>query len=110
MGSSQFTRYRRKWESDHSRTHGLATRAYTLSDRIGLTRLIHRAFFHQTVTLERLIHHLDETQPNWRASVRCCYFGHTHEPFAHHQREGITFFNTGSTIRGMPFLPASFTL
>ena len=110
MGQEGFERYRRYWIKDHGRSHGFATIAYTLADRIGVTWLIHRALFRGEAVLDRLTYYLDESQANWRETVRYCYFGHTHEPFSGTVREGITYFNTGSTIRGMLFVPASFSL
>ena len=110
MGPQEFRDYRRFWTTDHGRRHGLPTVAYFLADSLGITRLVHKVIFRKGDTLDRLTYYLDKAQPNWRETVRFCYFGHTHEPFANRQKDGIAFFNTGSTIRGMEFEPASFLI
>lgn len=108
MDAAALQRYRTPWSRDRQR-HGLATKAYQISDRLGFTRTAHRVQFPRRRTLARVMHHLDQTQADWRNTVRECYFGHTHEPFNDVAGEGITFHNTGSAIVGMGFNPTSFT-
>jgi UDP-2,3-diacylglucosamine pyrophosphatase LpxH len=89
---------------------GLASQAYLVADRLGLTWLAHRWAFPRRRTLARIAYYLDSARPDWRRTVRHCYFGHTHIPFADMVLDGITFHNTGSAVRGMAFCPVSFGL
>lgn len=109
MDAAALDRYRAAWRQDRQR-HGVVTTAYEWSDRLGITQLAHRCQFPRRRTLARLAHHLDQTRPRWRDTVRRCYFGHTHEPFGDVMHEGITFHNTGSALVGMRFNPLSFSL
>lgn len=107
MNTAALRRYRESWSRD-GRRHGPATVAYQMADRVGMTRLMHKIHFPRKRTLRRLVHHLNTATPDWRQSVRHCYFGHTHEPFANVEHDNITFHNTGCAIRGMAFNPISF--
>lgn len=109
MDAAALDRYRASWRQDRQR-HGMATTAYEWLDRLGITRRAHRWQFPRRRTLARLVYHLDRTRPQWRGTVRRCYFGHTHEPFSDVTHEGITFHNTGSAIVGMAFNPLVFGL
>jgi UDP-2,3-diacylglucosamine hydrolase len=109
MDAASLERYRETWSRDRQR-HGLATRAYEVSDRLGFTRLAHRLHFPRRRTIARLEHYLDRTRTGWRETVRQCYFGHTHEPFNDVSCAGVTFHNTGSAITGMGFNPMSFEI
>lgn len=104
MNRRDLQAYRESW--GRARRQGrAATGAYRMLDRIGLTRMVNRLHFPIDRTLDRLAHHLDEAHAGWRQSVRHCYFGHTHEPFANQERDGVTFHNTGSAIQGLKFNP-----
>jgi len=107
MDAAAFRAYRDRWSNDRRRGDAAAA-AYRIADRLGITRLIHQAQFPLDQTLQRLVHHLDASQPGWRRHTRHCYFGHTHTPFSGVQRDGVTFHNTGSAIRGMGFNPLKF--
>ncbi len=109
MGKHDLQSYRDGWSRSRRRGQA-ATSAYRMFDRLGVTRLVHRWHFPIDRTLDRLTHHLDDAHAGWRERVRHCYFGHTHEPFDHLEREGVVFHNTGSAIRGMKFNPLTMTL
>jgi UDP-2,3-diacylglucosamine hydrolase len=109
MDAAALRNYRNLWSRD-GRRHGPATTAYEIADRLGMTRLVHKVHFPRVRTLRRLTHHLDHAQPDWRDSIRQCYFGHTHEPFSDVLHDNIRFHNTGCAIRGMQFNPIAFTV
>ncbi len=106
MTQRRLQEYREAW-SRSRRLGRTATNTYRAFDRLGVTRLVHRWHFPIDRTLDRLTHHLNDTCPDWRTTVRHCYFGHTHEPFANLKRDGVVYHNTGSAIRGMTFRPLS---
>jgi hypothetical protein len=107
MDIAALKKYRDFWSRD-GRRHGPATTAYQLADRLGMARLVHKIHFPRDRTLRRLTHQLDLAKPDWRDSIRNCYFGHTHEPFSDVLHEEVRFHNTGCAIRGMQFNPISF--
>lgn len=109
MDPAALERRRVSWSRDRQR-HGLATRAYQLSDRFGFTRLAHQLQFPRQRTIARLEHYLDHARPGWRNTVRQCYFGHTHEAFNGASSGEVTFHNTGSAIAGMSFNPTHFEI
>jgi UDP-2,3-diacylglucosamine hydrolase len=109
MDASGFCRYRARWENDRQRSAFAAT-AYLVADRLGITRFTQQRHFPQKQTVKRIVHYLDQTTPDWRQTVRHCYFGHTHLPFTGYPQDGVTFHNTGSAIRGMAFNPIFFDL
>lgn len=103
MTPEKLKRYRRAWSKD-SPKGPLSKRLYRLVDSSGLGLLFHRLYFQQKSTVTRLERFLDR-QPE---GVTTCYFGHSHVPFENHLHNGVTYFNTGSGIRGMGFLPQTF--
>ncbi len=107
MDASGLADYRRSWEHDRQRS-SLGAAMYELSDRLGLTDLVHRMHFPRERTVRRIAHYLDHVLPDWRESIRDCYFGHTHLSFADYIHEGVAFHNTGSGIRNMSFAPRYF--
>ncbi len=109
MDATGLDRYRQSWRRP-SRRGRVATTAYRCSDRMGLTRLVHRWHFPREQTVARVCHYLDDCHPGWRSQILDCYFGHTHLPFAAYTWNGIRFHNTGSGIRGMRFNPLRFDL
>lgn len=104
MSGSELQGYRAGWSRSRRRGRA-ATNAYRVFDRLGVTRMVHRWHFPIESTLDRLTHHLDAAHDGWRQAVHHCYFGHTHDPFANRERDGVAFHNTGSAIRGMKFNP-----
>jgi UDP-2,3-diacylglucosamine pyrophosphatase LpxH len=50
---------------------------------------------------ERILSYLGNSYPELLNSARFIYYGHTHAPSEYHHTSGVTFINTGSTIRGM---------
>ncbi|HAV65444.1 MAG TPA: hypothetical protein DCY13_24100 [Verrucomicrobiales bacterium] len=109
MSLADMEAYRDAW-SRADRRGRAASSAYRMADHLGLTRLVHRCHFPRGRTLRRLTHHLDDALVNWRANIRHCYFGHTHEPFSDFLHEGVTYHNTGSAIHGMEFRPLRFAV
>jgi len=102
-------RYRECWENDRPRGT-LPAAAYAAADRLGITLFALKQRFPQRQTVERIVHYLDRAWPDWRDSVRDCYFGHTHLPFSDYRHEGVAFHNTGSAIRGRDFNPIVFEM
>lgn len=107
MDADGLDRYRSIWKHDRQR-HSLLARVYIISDRLGLTWLVHRGHFTRRKTLTRLTWYLDRAFPEWGKDTRDCYFGHTHFPLQNVEWEGVRFHNTGSAIAGSPFAPAEF--
>jgi hypothetical protein len=101
--------YRKVWRHDLPRGRW-RTVAYQAVDWLGITRLAHRWQFPRPAAVARVAYFLDRTQPGWRGEIEHCYFGHTHLPFSNYQRDGVTYHNTGSAIRGMEFNPLWFDL
>jgi len=103
MTPKKLLRYRQAWSTD-SPKGPLSKRLYRLVDASGLGQLFHRLYFRETATVARVERHLGKNFPD----ITSCYFGHTHVPFENHLRNKVTYFNTGSGIRGMGFLPQIF--
>jgi UDP-2,3-diacylglucosamine hydrolase len=57
---------------------------------------------------ERIIRHLARTQNGALDGLSDIYFGHTHVPFKDFEHQGLRFHNTGSMIRGLPWMPMGF--
>jgi UDP-2,3-diacylglucosamine hydrolase len=109
MDAAALRRFRDDW--DNERQHGgWLTKAYLAVDGMGVTRAAHKYYFPRKTTVERAMHYLDQTCPEWRVNTLDCYFGHTHQPFSAYQHGNIRFHNTGSAIRGMGFNPLAFHL
>ncbi|MCW1925436.1 metallophosphoesterase [Luteolibacter arcticus] len=102
-------RYREVFKREKPRAAWLA-QGYRVVDRIGITWLAHRSHFGVQGTLERLTWHLDRAIPEWRATTRDCYFGHTHLPFRGRSLDGVRFHNTGCGIAGSRFAPVMFEI
>jgi len=109
MNEAGLKKYRRAW-SDHQRRGRLGRTLYKVADVTGLSRRFHEIHFPEEATVSRVTHHLDHVLPAWREEIEHCYFGHTHRPFSNHLRDGVLFHNSGSGIRGMGFLPHTFSL
>ncbi|MEW6156210.1 MAG: metallophosphoesterase [Verrucomicrobiota bacterium] len=109
MDAHELRRYRAVWEKDGQRGR-IFSQAYLAADRLGLTRLVHRRQFPQAQTVQRVAHYLDAAWPEWRGSVRDCYFGHTHLAFSGCEHQGVAFHNSGSAIRGLTFRPIRFDI
>ena len=109
MDGNALQRFRDTWAHDHPKGD-LARRLYAATDRTGLSRAFHSAYFPPRVTVKRLAFHLDAVLPGWRSEVTDVYFGHTHCPLANQIHDGIRFHNTGSGIRGMGFAPRFFAM
>lgn len=107
MDPEELSRRRQRWANDRPRGRWAAS-AYLALDRLGLTQWALSRHFPRRQTVARIVHYLDRGWPDWRSTIRTCYFGHTHLPFADCLCGGITFHNTGSAIRGMAFKPLRF--
>ena len=59
---------------------------------------------------DRLLEYLQEVHPAELSSTERIYFGHTHVPFSGFHHKGISFFNTGSAVRGLRLVPLEFPL
>jgi len=82
----------------------LSRKLYRLVDACGLSRLFHQLYFREAATVARVAGFLNDELEN----VSKCYFGHSQMPFSSHLHDGVTYFNTGSGIRGMGFNPITF--
>jgi UDP-2,3-diacylglucosamine pyrophosphatase LpxH len=60
------------------------------------------------VLADRILTYLTASQPEVVGDIKDIYFGHTHVPLDHFVHKGITFRNTGSMIRGLPWRPMEF--
>jgi calcineurin-like phosphoesterase family protein len=109
MDPDGLRRYRAPWEDDPQRGP-VASGAYVVADRLGLTRLAHARYFPPSRTVGRIVHYLDSAWPGWQSTIRDCYFGHTHLPFSGFRHNGVAFHNSGSAIRGMAFNPIKFKI
>jgi UDP-2,3-diacylglucosamine pyrophosphatase LpxH len=58
----------------------------------------------------RLTTHLTSSLSSELKLSRRVYFGHTHVPFQDFTHNGISFYNTGSLIRGLRWMPIEFPL
>jgi UDP-2,3-diacylglucosamine pyrophosphatase LpxH len=56
-----------------------------------------------------LLRYLGKRHAKSLASTKQVYFGHTHIPFHAFEYEGKLFYNTGSMVRGLTWMPATFT-
>lgn len=107
MDEETLRRFRDTWSRDRPRGQ-LGKKLYDGVDAIGISRQVHKWYFPERRTVQRVAHHLNHTLPEWRNCIDHCYFGHTHQPFSNHAFEGVQFHNTGSGIRGMGFQPLPF--
>jgi len=57
---------------------------------------------------DRITRHLQSACPGELDGVRAIYFGHTHVPIKGFEWRGLTFYNTGSLIRGLRWMPLEF--
>lgn len=64
----------------------------------------------KTSLAERIVEYFSQASPHALDGVRDIYFGHTHVPFTGFQYRGISFHNTGSMIRGLPWRPLEFVV
>jgi len=107
MDQAALDKFREQWSRDRPRGR-FAARAYHLVDAAGISKAFHRVYFPIEKTIQRITFHLDQVQPDWRDEIEAVYFGHTHCPFENFEKDEISFFNTGSAIRGMGFAPQVF--
>ena len=107
MDLNRFERFRKYWENDAPRGRG-STLLYDFSDAIGLSEVTHKIWFYGDVAVRRVGWHLDQVVPDWKETIESCFFGHTHVPLSDITYQGVSFFNTGSGIRGMGFSPQRF--
>lgn len=103
MTPEKLIRYRQSWSTDSPKGL-LSKKLYRLVDASGLGRLFHKLYFQKKPTITRVERQLGTTFEG----ITTCYFGHTHVPFENHPHNGVTYFNTGSGIRDMGFLPQTF--
>ena len=103
MTPEKLRQYRQAWSQD-SPKGTLSRKLYRLVDACGLSRLFHQLYFREAATVARVAGFLNDELEN----VSKCYFGHSHMPFSSHLHDGVTYFNTGSGIRGMGFNPITF--
>lgn len=54
---------------------------------------------------EKLLNYLETRHGDTLQGVKSIYFGHTHVPFTNFEHRGFNFNNTGSLIRGLPWMP-----
>ncbi|MGJ8695417.1 MAG: metallophosphoesterase [Verrucomicrobiaceae bacterium] len=107
MSASKLGPYREAWNND-SQKGTISKLLYKGVDSTGLGMLFHHLYFQRNPTIARVERYLHEILPQEAGNIENCYFGHTHVPFTGHQRNSITYHNTGSAIRGMGFLPLPF--
>jgi UDP-2,3-diacylglucosamine hydrolase len=66
---------------------------------------------HRKKTLARkIVGYLRAAQPAQLAEAKDIFFGHTHVPFRRFTYDGLTFHNTGSLVRGLPWMPMEFDI
>ena len=105
MTSEKLPRFRKAWSKDTPK--GPASRfLYRIVDASGLGHAFHHLYFRKTPTIARVARYLGHDLDG----LTHCFFGHTHVPFENHLHKGIAFFNTGSGIKGMGFLPQTFAI
>ena len=107
MDFEGFRSYRSGWEQDSPRGR-TGARLYDAADMFKLSDLTHHLWFGRGAAIRRIIWHLDRVRPGWKEEVEECFFGHTHLPLKGVELEGVRFHNTGSGIRGAPFVPIQF--
>lgn len=107
MDQASLSKFREQWRRDRSRGK-VAARIYEAVDALGISKAFHHVYFPTEKTIQRIEFHLDDAFPNWREEIDAVYFGHTHCPFEDFDKDGVRFFNTGSGLRGMGFVPQAF--
>lgn len=107
MNGNALDQFRDEWSRDRPRGK-MAARSYDAVDALGISKAFHRLYFPAEKAIRRIAYHLDEVKPDWRTEMEAVYFGHTHCPFENIGHDGVSFFNTGSAIRGMGFAPQRF--
>lgn len=96
--------FRRRLHDGHRRRGrvGDATYAVVLASRVlRLTRL----WTSPRRCAARILRRLREDRSDLADGLTDVYFGHTHEPFRNFAVGALTFHNTGSSVRHMPFHP-----
>lgn len=100
--------YRSKFSDKHRERGDFAHRMYDLvvASRIhGVpSKLIHRP----TRVTKRLSQYLESLDLTAEQGIHQVYFGHTHQPLSGVSFNDQCFFNPGSGIRHLPFLPCRF--
>lgn len=105
MTPEKLRAYRKIWSHDSPKGDP-SKKLYRLVDAAGLSRAFHHLYFREAATVSRVARFLGPDLDG----ISNCYFGHTHVPFSNHHHNGVTFFNTGSGIRGMGFNPKRFEI
>jgi UDP-2,3-diacylglucosamine hydrolase len=91
--------HREAWRRERRR-RPMLSRAYDVAVAVGA----HRApglFISKRKAVERLRTHLESVAPESIGSIRRVYFGHIQLPFTDFEHAGMTFYNTGSHIKGL---------
>jgi len=63
----------------------------------------HAPMFHRRRCAGKILRSIDHHSPEMAGSVAHVYFGHTHLTFSGYTHRGVTFHNSGSAIKGLPY-------
>ncbi len=106
-GQNDLATLRRRYESVQRSAFSIAFAQLVTYSRMNVVEYLRHS---KQALAERLIEYLKEVHPEELSSTERIYFGHTHVPFADFHYRGISFFNTGSAVRGLRLAPRQFPL
>lgn len=93
---------RRRWMRTRPRGSAL-NRLYDLAMQSGLHKVATRVAHPKRTSARRILRYLEEIGHGPDDGVRHVYFGHTHRQMSGFEYGGLTFHNSGSPMRGVPF-------
>ncbi len=102
MTQAELEEYRAHWHKQ--RVQGeLKNRVYDAAFRARAHVALSRMAFPSRITLRRVAAYLKDIGQDHRSGVRQVYFGHTHVPVEGKGYRGVTFYNGGAPMEGVPF-------
>jgi|688.fasta_scaffold07153_15 UDP-2,3-diacylglucosamine pyrophosphatase LpxH len=106
-GENDLATLRRRYEAVQRSAFSIAFAQVVTYSRLNSVEYLRHS---RRVLAERLMEYLEAVHPEELASTERIYFGHTHVPFSDFHYRGISFFNTGSAVRGLRLAPLEFPL
>ncbi len=106
-GQNDLTVLRKRYEQVQRSAFSIAFAEAVTRSRINAVEYLRHS---KRALAARIVEYLRAVHPEELASTERIYFGHTHVPFSDFHYEGLTFFNTGSAVRGLRLAPLTFPL
>jgi UDP-2,3-diacylglucosamine hydrolase len=101
-------RYRSQFSQEHKEKSDLAHKMYDLVVASRIHSVPPQLFHYPSRVVRRLSKYLSTLDLGPEQGIEDVFFGHTHRPLTGFTYAGQRFFNSGSAVRHLPFVPCFF--